>query len=445
MGNFVSASSKSLNVLILLGELRLDSLVKMTFKKINEKFGLNIEVVSILDINQVELNSQVGQTLFVTDEKNYNAFKKENRNEKFLETLLVGDKKVNEPIYDECDNVTYLEKEKIFTEMTNIFNDKILPYLVLDNYVSVQIKNLNPNLSYPNDFYIKINDKKFIKIVRVNEVLGEDVINKFYQKHDIFFYIPEDQYNSFVNFQFKRKDLSTKSLIDNEFNVIADLHKCLKDVGFSEALVSRSKQSLSELHQKFNNDKKVSSLLTKFQVLEGSYLYSHSYLASLIAFSCKRYFDWLNLENLEKIHLGCLFHDLGYQDEKNCVHEHLTLSELKELRPEVSQDVLGHTHALEKFLQDSKLHDDIIKMVTSHHGVHGEESYPQKTYGTEINLNFALFVLVHETAVFLIKNGINQKTVEESLSLLNEKFNNGQYRKLLPKFKEAMINSFNFK
>lgn len=84
-------------------------------------------------------------------------------------------------------------------------------------------------------------------------------------------------------------------------------------------------------------------------------------------------------------------------------------------------------------------------MVTSHHGVHGEESYPQKTYGTEINLNFALFVLVHETAVFLIKNGINQKTVEESLSLLNEKFNNGQYRKLLPKFKEAMINSFNFK
>ncbi len=444
--NISRESAGHTKVLIYLKDTRLSSIVKTTFRKINDKFGLNIDLVPTLDSEQTQKHLGESRVILVTNKNLFVGFDEKKLKKANSEVFFIESSPQGEDEDFDKEIISYIESKNLFTTLTTLFMDKILPALINDNFVSVQMTRLNAHLSYPNDFYIKITDKKYIKIVSANEILGEDVIDKFYQRHDIFFYVPHGQYNQFVDFQFRRRDLTQQeNSHEGEHagvETVEDLHMYLKEVGFNEAAVETARNSLVETRERFEKVKVLGPLLKRFKDLEGSFLYTHSYFASVLAFVCRKHFDWLNHENLEKIQLGCMFHDLGHANEQSCVYESLSLNEIKNLPADIQLDVLGHTTALQEELEASDLHDDVIKIIIGHHGVNGEDSYPKKVYSAEINHVFALFMLVHEMSTRLLKSNFKDKDIERVLSEVEEKFSSGNFRKILPQFRIAMEKSF---
>jgi putative nucleotidyltransferase with HDIG domain len=194
--------------------------------------------------------------------------------------------------------------------------------------------------------------------------------------------------------------------------------------------------------EKFSN-KFMKKLFSRFQSLEGDFLYNHSFLTSVIALEVGRKFTWMTAENKEKIYLGAVLHDLGHKRKENALKEGATLQEINKLPSEDREDILNHpTKFANHLAQVESLHIDIIKIVKDHHGIHAENAFPRAVSPNEINLVFALFVLSHEFCMALYKVSFDQTEIHSILEELNQQFYKGNYKKILHEFTEAMSDVF---
>ena len=177
--------------------------------------------------------------------------------------------------------------------------------------------------------------------------------------------------------------------------------------------------------------------------MEGSFLYNHSYLTSVVALTAGAKFTWMTPDNKEKIYLGCMLHDLGYRNKDNALKESMKLSDIKKLPPEQRDDILNHPILFAKHLaQLDDVHQDVLKIVKDHHGVHNEESYPKPIYPAEINLIFALFIISHEFTLGLYAIAFNDQKIPTLLADICERFDKGNYRKIIPEFKMSIEETF---
>jgi hypothetical protein len=88
------------------------------------------------------------------------------------------------------------------------------------------------------------------------------------------------------------------------------------------------------------------------------------------------------------------------------------------------------------------IYPDVLRMVKDHHGVHGENSYPKEVFASDVNLVFGLFLLSHEFTLGLYSISFKEKKIPELLDRICEKFDKGNYKKLISEFKETILETF---
>ncbi len=339
--------------------------------------------------------------------------------------------KVNYP------NIVLLQEKFLITGLSQQIEDITKKNFEKEDYIPISFQFIKPEKEYPADVYLQLKKDKHIKVIKKGIPFDTSMYEKLKQKKITFLYIEKADLPLMNDHLYERKraiQLFKKKFKFTELNAVETLHTFVSEIGFDPKVLTMVEDMHKSLEEKFPQ-KFMKNLFARFKQMEGSFLYNHSYLTSVLALQIGKKLSWMNFENREKVYLGCILHDLGHKHKDNALKESLSKSQLLALPKEEQEEILNHpTIFATKLAQVDNIHQDVIKIVKDHHGIHGDESYPKQIYPTEINLIFALFILSHEFVLELFKANFKIENLPKMKQTITDKFNKGPYKKIMPEF-----------
>jgi putative nucleotidyltransferase with HDIG domain len=404
-----------------------------------ERIHDEIKITKVIDVKQLKAeNSSDPKDIIITDNENYQTLELNGIYEGYFEkTLIIDDVKNNTE-----GSITYINRSYLITSIGTVVDDFIKLKNPENNFIPISIKKIRNEINYPCEIFVRLSKKKHIKILNKENDFPKEVLEKLILKNVQFLYVKSEDINIFNNMSFERNNEQISDGVSSEIGGVESLHNYIMDLGFDPKIVDMTKNIQKSIENKFTH-KFMKKLFSRFNDMEGSFLYNHSYLTSVIALTTGKKFTWMNMANREKIYLGCILHDLGYKHKENALRESFTKDQIDDLSSEEQSDILDHPTKFAKHLaQISNIHQDVIKIVRDHHGVHGELSYPKPIYPAEVNLIFALFVLSHELSLGLYEISFNEDKIPALLEEVCERFNKGNYKKIIPEFRHAIDEIF---
>lgn len=333
----------------------------------------------------------------------------------------------------------YIPKQKMITGLVlaleEVKNSKL--EAIVSEYMAIEMTQIKPKGELPCDIFLKLSKSKYIKIVNRGEILTVETLVKYKEKDVKYFYLMKN------DFYKHGQDLYLNKLVNEKFDnfeanyihqYMDTLHDMAATIGIPEKIINSVGNTYKNIAEK-SSDKMVKSLMLQFKQQEGTFLFNHSYMTGLIGTAIGASFDWMSFENKEKMFLASVLHDLGFKNSKLALYESAGKSEIKKLDSPDKDEVLGHVDAIVETLRsNSNIPADVISMVYYHHGAKGEESYPKVSHATEINHITAHFILSHELTLKLFKIAFNPLKFESILKEIEEEFNKGNIRSIMPTF-----------
>jgi hypothetical protein len=313
-----------------------------------------------------------------------------------------------------------------------------------EQYLPININKITYNINYPSNFYLKLGQSKFLKVSNANDSLEEKILQKLIFKGTKYLYVLFSEYPLLLKYLTKQKMAKSKTLqsAEQEVKATQTMHEYITELGFDPKVINMTKDLHKSLEDKFKG-KFMKSLLLQFANLEGTFIYNHSYLTSVLALTVGKNYTWMNYDNREKLYLGSILHDLGFKSKDNATYEDMSPAALATLDPDIKDDILNHPiRFAQKLAQVPDIHQDVIAIVRDHHGVIADKAYPKEIYANQVNLIFALFILSHEFSLKLYSISFNKKKIPDVLDKLCQDFDRGSYKKILPEFKVAIENLF---
>lgn len=391
------------------------------------------------DLSEFEEGVPDHSVVIINDKINH--FQKIMEEHKSQSVLVIINDIVNDFAEYPCE--AYISKCRIITSLGVLFYDLQNTHKFDFNYYSVKMENILINTAAPCDLYLKISDEKYLKCVHAGDMYDDEVKNRYQDKSE-YIWVKKDDFFIHGNFLYGQEDLEQKVTV--EFTVENQDHMALiydmaHSCGITEETMKRVEESVQEI--KNGAEDKIKSLIKRFDSLEGSFLHSHSYFTSLLCVELAQKQDWFKTQHIHKFVMVSMLHDLGFLDEKNVLYEGLPASKIDELDRNIKLDIIGHVDQIMEILEGQKgIDSDMVSMLKKHHGGRGEDSYPQKTFATELDLLSAMFILCHSFTVSFFKMSCNTAKVDKVLAYLELVYGKGSFKKIFPKFRMDIIELF---
>lgn len=353
-------------------------------------------------------------------------------------TLIV----INDILNDFSDYPTevYISRTKLVISLGAILFDLKNEKEINGNYYSVDIKKIKIGEASPCDLYLNLGKEKFLKCVRAEDIFDQEIRDRYIKKTN-FLWVERKDFYLHSNFLFD------KDFVEQEVNApfslermdhLSLIYDMAQSCGITDKTIRLVENSMTEIRK--NSDKKIAKLLNRFDSLQGTFLFSHSYFLSLFVCELAKKQSWFKHQHIDKLVLAAIVHDLGYKNEENAFYEALPKSKLADLSVDSREDTLAHIDTVLKILKNCKSIDsDVINIIKHHHGGRGEESYPLKSFATEIDLLSGLFLLTHSFTISFFKVSFNIKKLPKVFDYIEAIYNKGNLKKIFPSFKRDIL------
>lgn len=299
-------------------------------------------------------------------------------------------------------------------------------------YKKIKIDFLTKFLNDNASIYLKLSDKKFLKIIHQNELQKESQLIKYQLRGESYAYITEDNYEQFLSKLSEKLTQELESSVTSEqvMSCAAEglefLNDSLKTLGISESqkkyvniLVNKSIKNLSQNSQ-------LNRLLKDFYKKKG-YLVGHSLLIIHIAQLIITKIPFSNTQQLEKITYAALLHDLTLSEDK--------LSMI--IDKDISYEDLDHIEKAkvdEHMFESSNLVDemnfispDVKKIIIEHHEKSDGSGFPKGLKSAQISPLSCVMILALRLSHFMIFNDY-EKDGKSYLELLKQNYNKGNFK-----------------
>ena len=396
----------------------------------------NINIILVLDPKQILLDNSKYRHAIITDYESYQRLEMADINDQNFEKVLIIDN-----VDSETDgNIVYINQKYLITEVGSVIDDYIQSNFVDENFKGISITKFYPSLAYPHDLYDKRDDGRYNVVLHTGEKFTLDSLQKLKMQKTESLFVFRDHFSETANFIVSNdKSQTAMDPVKAEITAVEAIHSYFIELGFSERILKLTKSLHESIREEYGH-KYMRKLFDKFNSLEGTFLYNHSFLTSVIALTVAEKFSWMNQVNKEKLYLGSILHNLGYKNKEHAEFESLSMEEIKKLEPEASQDVLGHTVQFAMYLgQIDNIHQDIVRMVKYHHSVDYDNAFPQRIPPSEENLIFVLFILSQKLALEFYKINFHPDKISDAINHVCDRYQRDNYLKVIPEFKATMI------
>lgn len=338
----------------------------------------------------------------------------------------------------ETTQVDYVEKAE--SEEPGIL--ELVP-VVARNFL--KLKSLN------KEVYIKISNKKNVKILDQGSPEHKETIQKYIDKGVKALYLRRSDYASIVDelcevVMRELDELGENSTFEQTENVIFSSYGVLKEqltkMGVSRTTIELTEKSIEKTMDMF---KKAPSIGLFFKQIkeQNDYIYQHTIFTSFLCGHILNQTDWGSRDNIQKLTLATMLHDICIRNPElakvtsleDPVLESFTRQEVKSLKSH-PQDAVILAKELGGFSTD------VETIILQHHERPDGDGWPKGMNATNISPLACVFIIAHDFAQNVLTRELSPKVMREVIAQLTELYDRGNFKKPLHGLIDTVVFDF---
>lgn len=296
--------------------------------------------------------------------------------------------------------------------------------------------------------YIRLSQKKYVKIINEGESETFDVIEKYIKKGIDFIYLEKDKYSIFEQASIealfdkfeKIKDNGTEEeQVETVLDSIDSIQDYVKNLGVNERTLELIDKVISSTEEMISKASKLDELLKLLQSRNG-YIKDHSYLTSYLACAIADRMSWKTEGIWKKIIMASLFQNISLEKDEEAMVMGLNTETYEKFNDRVKTRIKIHPQDSVKIIQGAEEYfsEDTRKMIQNHHELPDGSGFPRGLDSTKTAPLEALFILSVNFAHTLLEvKDVHQVSI--IAQDYNEFFNKGNYKKPFQGFLKAFI------
>lgn len=277
----------------------------------------------------------------------------------------------------------------------------------IDDYVAVSRESFVPGTPVPVDIYIRLSEKKFVLILKEGDKVQFQNMH-FHDKTEYLF-VRRPDFRKCVGHSLtvagvvldsERFSTETKTVYVSK--AVDSLFKEISHLGFDYQSLEHSKVITKSIQTLVESKSDLTDVINMMSALSGE-LIKHSMMVSAISVIIAKRMKWTLSQNIEKLALGALLHDVGM---KELPEEVLELPRHAMTREQL---VLYESHVyrgVDILRSMPSISDDIIAMALEHHENAPGQGYPRRIRDFKMN-PFARIVALADCFSELVMTSIN--------------------------------------
>ena len=312
-----------------------------------------------------------------------------------------------------------IQKPYVFSNIVRLIQDEIGAFqfdsekassiFALDQFTSVKIEDVINLKVAPFDYFVKINDSKFVRIAKEGMQVATQILTNVQNKGVHVIFTKKDDYKKYL------EKMTQSSLNINKMNIPKEIKmKFLSKTsdlilnqivseGVTPEMFLSSKQVLDSSMAIVMEDDNLSSMLNALNDLDEN-SYRHSLAMSIYSVLIAKQLTWETENTIFKISLGALFADIGTKTfSPELIAKSRVWLDGEDLELYKTHPTLGA-----KIIQGNKdIHQDIVDIVAQHHENGDGSGYPYQLSRHAIHPLAKLVRLADEFSELVLKTESN--------------------------------------
>jgi len=284
------------------------------------------------------------------------------------------------------------------------------------NYIKVRASYLFRYNKSLIDIYLKISSGKYIKIINACDKYEKDVIEKFYNKGERFFYIRETELKNSLNEEINTSFLlyepsHSMSSANNFLNSILVIKDIINGIGIGANVVSEVDKAIKEIDNMIKIHPHISKIFSHLKNGQ-NYFLDHSFALAYISSAICNEMEWSNDNIAYKLTMASIFHDILLESAPMAIDEwRKGFHYLKQNYSEHEYiEFLNHPIACAKLITELKdVPQDIATIISEHHEKPDGSGFPRKLTASHISPLSAIFIVSHDFVQRLYDNQFEEK------------------------------------
>jgi uncharacterized domain HDIG len=311
-----------------------------------------------------------------------------------------------------------------------------------EDYVAMSKDEFIPGSKAPVDLHLKLSEKHFLLVIKEGDKINFDKMH-FNEKAQ-HLYIRKSEYHKAVGQALTIAGIVVDSeKISTEKKTIilsraADaIFKEIEHLGFDHQAMEHSKMVSKSIQMLVDAKPDLTSVVDMMSALSGD-LIRHSMMVSAISVIIAKQMKWTMAQNLEKLALGALLHDVGM---KELPDEILEMPRHAMSRDQISIYESHVYRGVEILRTMPSVSDDIISIVLEHHENAPGQGYPRRLRDIKMN-PFARIVALADCFAEVVMpsaNNPNPKTPALAIQFIEVTMGQPFHKPAFTALKQALI------
>lgn len=309
------------------------------------------------------------------------------------------------------------------------------------DYCRVSLSSLSQEQSIAYALFLKLSDKKFVKVSLQNEKTLREIIDHYRQKDVDAFYMTRPDFDSWVNslFDVKKEQLESELKYSNKQGLSAlgqvcrkyhsRLHLELSAFGVNQEHVEMVGLVVDEIVRELNERPDLSELV-ELILLSENFLSDHTFFIIFLASYLAKDLGLSSAATTKKIVYAAFFHDLAIK-EPELVRRENHLEKITDHK--THQQLSEHPQAIVEMLGPfAELKGDVANIILEHHELPDGSGYPHGINAGAIHPLSCLFILCHKASELFLLDGLSPAQVAAQLrGDIGEFYNAGNFKRAL--------------
>jgi response regulator RpfG family c-di-GMP phosphodiesterase len=309
----------------------------------------------------------------------------------------------------------------------------------LGEYVKIRTKLLLSVCPLKADVYIRLSDKKFLKLFREGDRFEFADMEKYTVRKGIeYLYLKRGDTQEFIdkyNRDLEKMVAKTPTVSVEEMAQINDaifetVQELGRSVGFTKDVQVMAKHHMKMTVKAMGKSPKLGNILARLNLFQGQYISAHSTLTSYLGCAIASHMEWASESTFQKITMASFLHDISLDNVDLAECEKVEDvrargfgdAEEKEFRehPQKAAEVARTFH---------EVPPDVDVIIAQHHERPDGTGFPRKLSGPHIAPLACVFLVAHDMAKAALKTGAEFE-VQAYMEQAKARFSGSQFRKI---------------
>ena len=310
-------------------------------------------------------------------------------------------------------------------------------------YMKVKINKFIKYMNCSVDLYLKLSDKKIIKVSNRVDKASSEQLSRFKDKGVEFIYLTKDDFQIFIEtglneVNSKLFKSSGVKLVDTQKDAIEVIHDSMISFGVNAKSIETARNCFEATFSSLKKNDKLKSLIPSFKTGDENFKYSLSVATSYFSIAMGMKVEFCDTASLEKMAMAAIFQDVALNDPKMLKITSTDSEIFKKLSRVDQKNVLNHpSRGVDLIDNATDLTIDVKNIIIQHHERPGENGFPKGLASNNITPLSCIFILANELANRILSSDEIESNLDLIRANFEARYHKGNFKKVFNSFSQV--------